>query len=141
MIQLKQLDENRECGSQFCVSFWLAMGPPGEILLGAVSVSEWDEHWIGGFSEADCLPQCKWAYSNPLRAWKEQEDRKEESAPSSHRLSLLELGPLIFSGHWTGIHIISYPTFRPDWITLLAFLGLQLLTELLRFHITLANSS
>lgn len=42
MIQLKQLDENRECGSQFRVSFWLAMGSPGEILLGAVSVSEWD---------------------------------------------------------------------------------------------------
>ena len=45
MVKFKQLDENRECGGQFCVSFWLAMGSPGEILLGAVSVSEWTE-WI-----------------------------------------------------------------------------------------------
>lgn len=50
--------------------------------------------WIGRLNKAHCPHQCRWALSNPLRAWIEQKG-------SRRRADLLSA--------WTGTPIFSYP--------------------------------
>lgn len=64
---------------------------------------------VGGLSQVDCLPLCRWASSNALRVWIEQ--KVEEMCPlfPSCLFAWTETSYLVFSGPWTGICIIDSP--------------------------------
>ena len=74
-----------------------AMESPDSTLFLVVSMRVFLDEisiWIGGLSKVDCLPQCGWATSNPLRAWIEQ--NADEGSIPSLPVCYLELGPQSF---------------------------------------------
>lgn len=105
--------------------------------------------WIGGLSEVDCLLQCGWASSNPIRAWREQ-GAKEEEICLLLPAAVLELGHLTSSSPtfrlgFTSFAVLLFEPSNLDWIIPLAFLGLYVANsrwwDSLAFIIRQANSS
>ena len=79
------------------------------------SVSGWDSIWIGGFSKADCPPQCGWTLSNLRKTWIEQ--KTEEGRINLFSACLSWDSSLLLPLDWDLEHQLPW------------FLGLQTQTE------------
>lgn len=86
--------------------------------------------WISRLSTRDCLHQCRWTSSNPLRAWIEQKSEFVSQSWDNPSSPALGCKCSCFLGFWISRacnrdHMIVTPP-DSDWITPLAFLVLQL---------------
>ena len=92
------------------ISTWLHHGMPKLNIISRYVQVFPDEIsiWTGGLRKIDCLPQCGWASSNPLRPLIEQ---KAEEGGICLFVSCLPAwaGTLVFSCLWTRIYTISSP--------------------------------
>ena len=95
----------------------------------------------------DCTTKCRWALSNPLRAWRGRKSKRGWNLPTPLFCFLLACwaGTVVFSCPWTGNYTIGSPGFGSldsDWNYITSvFLGLQQILGLPTSIILWATSS